>query len=48
MSESLYKMGWQFSCNLQTGINIKDLSPEKFTVFRFSMKMSVSLYKMGL
>ena len=26
LDESLYQMGWQFSCHLITGRNVKDLS----------------------
>ena len=47
MSVSLYRIGWQFSCHLLTGRNVKDLLPEKFTSYCLSKKMSVRLYQWG-
>ena len=33
MSVRLYQWGWQFTFNLLTGRNVKDLSPEKLSVY---------------
>ena len=41
-SVSLYQIGWPFSCHLLIGRNVKDLSPEKFILHRFSKKMDVT------
>ena len=43
----LISNGMEFSCHLLTGRNVKDLSPEKFIVYRFSKKISVRLYRIG-
>ena len=43
----IYQKGWQFNCNLITGRNCKDLSPENVTSYCFSTKISVSLYQKG-
>ena len=48
ISVSLYKKGWQFSCHLITGINVKDVSPENvyLILFKYENKC-VSLYQKG-
>ena len=44
-SVSLYHKGWQFSCHLTTGINVKDLSLENVLPhIVYCTKISVSLY----
>ena len=47
ISGSLYQKGWQFSCHLITGRDVKDLSPEMFTSYCLSTKISGSLYQKG-
>ena len=39
--KSLYQMGWQFSCHLITGRNVKDLSLENVDLMLFKLE---SLY----
>ena len=41
------KSGGSSAALLITGRNSKDLSPEKFTAYCFSTKISVSLYQKG-
>ena len=44
---SLYHKGWQFSCHLPTGINVKDVSLEMFYGILFIAQKRLSLYHKG-
>ena len=45
ISVRLYQNGWQFSCHLITGRNVKHLSLENVNLILFFTKIRVSLYQ---
>ena len=47
ISVSLHCKGWQLSCHIITGGNVKDLSPENVYPMVFYTKISVRLYQKG-
>ena len=45
---NLYQKGWQFSCHLKSGRNVKDLSPENVYLILFKYENKCKFIPKGM